>query len=112
MILKTEKDVKTAVRKWLSQLNVFWYMPSASIYGKSGIPDFICCVKGHFIAIETKSQKTGLKGLTPLQKKCSREIINSGGDYFCVCDNETINYMMCIVEQLLEDEEKTLQASN
>lgn len=54
-----EKAVKAKVKAVLESESVYYFMPPANGYGRTGIPDFICCVKaephGIFLAIETKA---------------------------------------------------------
>jgi hypothetical protein len=52
--VKRERDVKDAVKKILDQAGAYFFMPVPTGYGRHGIPDFIVCHKGRFIAIETK----------------------------------------------------------
>lgn len=53
--MKNEKHVKKAVRDVLNSTdNCYHFMPPANGYGRSGIPDIIGHVSGHFFAIETK----------------------------------------------------------
>jgi Holliday junction resolvase len=51
-------------------------MPQAGMYGKAGVPDYLCCHNGKFIAIETKAR--GNKP-TKLQEKQLNDITNAGG---------------------------------
>ena len=54
--MQNEKAVKTQVKKIIGNApTTWWFMPPANGYGRSGIPDFIGCVKGQMFAIETKS---------------------------------------------------------
>lgn len=55
--MQNEKAVKAQVKKILDTCThpVWWFMPPANGFGRSGIPDFVGCVKGHLFAIETKS---------------------------------------------------------
>ena len=53
-IYKNESDVKDDIKKILDKHGVWYFMPSMNGYGRAGIPDFICCVKGNFMAIEAK----------------------------------------------------------
>ncbi len=50
-----EGKVKEAVRKFLRARGVWFYQPVQNGMGQVGIPDFVCCYKGIFIAIETKA---------------------------------------------------------
>jgi len=51
-------------------------MRSASIYGKAGAHDFICCIRGRFVTIETKA---GNVKPTDLQIDFGKETIAAGG---------------------------------
>jgi hypothetical protein len=51
-------------------------MPIGTGYGSSGVPDFLCCVRGRFLAIEAKA---GKGKTTALQDKNIKQIIASGG---------------------------------
>ena len=64
--MKNERDVKAAVKEILKAAGAWWFMPVASGYGRQGIPDFIACVDGKFLAIETKF---GGNTTSPLQKR-------------------------------------------
>jgi len=52
-----ETKVKTAIRKILDAHEVYYFMPAANGYGRAGIPDIVCCINGHFVAIECKAGK-------------------------------------------------------
>jgi|TARA_R110002153_G_scaffold96771_3_gene231230 hypothetical protein len=58
--MKNEKDVKKAVKKVLDEYKeagMWYFMPPANGYGRSGIPDFIGCYKGNMFGVETKFGK-------------------------------------------------------
>lgn len=71
-----EARVKDAVKKMLCEHAVYWYMPSAATYGKSGFPDILCCVNGYFLTVECK---TGHNRPTALQEREMDSIRKSGG---------------------------------
>lgn len=50
-----EGKVKAAVKRLLKDRGIFWYCPVQNGMGVVGIPDFICCWNGRFLAIETKA---------------------------------------------------------
>lgn len=57
-----EGKVKKEVKAFLDSLgeDCWYYMPIPMGYGKRGVPDFIICYKGFFLAPETK--RDGGKG--------------------------------------------------
>ena len=57
MALTPEAKVKRDVAKILDKFNVYYFFPPANGYGRQGIPDIICCIHGHFLAIECKAGK-------------------------------------------------------
>jgi hypothetical protein len=50
-----EGRVKEAVKKELKSRGIWYFMPMQNGFGVVGIPDFICCWEGLFLAIETKA---------------------------------------------------------
>jgi len=79
-----ESKVKEKIKKILKAHGVWYAMPMGTGYGNSGVPDFLCCVKGRFVAIEAKAGK-GIP--TALQEKNLRDIKAADGWTFVV--NET-----------------------
>jgi len=50
-----EGRVKKRVAKFLAEQGIYYFFPMTGGYGKSGVPDIICCVRGRFVAIECKA---------------------------------------------------------
>jgi len=50
-----EALVKAKVKAVLESEGVYYFMPPANGFGRAGVPDFVCCVNGLFLAIETKA---------------------------------------------------------
>ena len=71
-----EALVKRKVKELLNTRGAYWFMPTTWGYGKSGVPDFVVCYRGVFVAIETKS---GDEQPTLLQKRNLADIIKRGG---------------------------------
>lgn len=76
MAATPESKVKDKIKKLLKEYKVYYAMPIGSGYGNSGVPDFLCCVDGQFLAIEAKA---GTNQATALQLKHLREIREAGG---------------------------------
>lgn len=96
MAATPEAKVKERVRTVLKLHKVYHFSPAANGYGRAGIPDFICCVNGFFLAIECKA---GANEPTALQKLELDAIMQAGGAALVV--NETnIEDVTKIVEGL------------
>ena len=39
----------------LAEYDAYYAMPIGTGYGNSGVPDFLCCVNGRFVAVEAKA---------------------------------------------------------
>lgn len=76
MGMTPEAKVKKAVRQVLDGLGAYYVMPVTGGYGKQGAPDFLVCLHGKFIGIETKA---GKGRLTALQEMNLKQIIEAGG---------------------------------
>jgi hypothetical protein len=76
MATTPEAKVKAKIKAILKAHNVYYAMPIGTGYGGSGVPDFLCCIKGKFLAIEAKA---GKGTTTALQEKNLKSIRESGG---------------------------------
>ena len=72
-----EAKVKKRIRAILDEHGVYYAMPIGTGYGNSGVPDFLCCVSGQFVAIEAKA---GKGKTTLLQDAHIARIRDSGGE--------------------------------
>jgi hypothetical protein len=84
MAATPEAKVKAKIKAILKEHGVYYAMPIGTGYGNSGVPDFLCCVNGWFLAIEAKA---GDNAPTALQLKNLTEINTAGGVSLIV--NET-----------------------
>lgn len=50
-----EKAVKAKVKAVLDSEGVYYFMPPANGFGRSGVPDIVACVNGLFVGIECKA---------------------------------------------------------
>ena len=71
-----EALIKKRIRKILDTTATYYAMPIGSGYGNSGVPDFLCCVQGKFLAIEAKA---GKGKTTALQDAHLKRIADCGG---------------------------------
>jgi len=71
-----EAKVKKAVVEGLRRLGIYYFFPQTGGYGRSGVPDIVCCVAGEFVALECKA---GDNTPTALQAAEMGRIQNAGG---------------------------------
>jgi len=100
MAATPEKKVKTKVESILKSAGVYYFFPATHGYGRSGVPDIICCVGGRFLAIECKA---GEGTTTALQDRELMRIRNAGG-WTLVINEENTHLVMVMVNTILESE--------
>jgi hypothetical protein len=68
--------VKKTIKAVLAHHGVYYAMPLGAGFGVAGVPDFLCCVDGVFLAVEAKA---GKGKTTPLQDRQIAAIQAAGG---------------------------------
>ena len=91
-----ENRVKAKVDRLLHQRKVWFYSPQAGPYGRAGIPDRVAIIRGQFVGIEVKADRT--KKPTALQRKCMAQIEASGGKCFLVYDDQTLETLRVYID--------------
>jgi Holliday junction resolvase len=87
MAATPESKVKAKIKAILKEHGVYYAMPIGTGYGNAGVPDFLCCVDGIFLAIEAKANG-GMP--TALQEKNLRDIEAAGG-VTCVLNEDNVS---------------------
>jgi Holliday junction resolvase len=93
--LTPEGKVKRKVVEVLKKHEVWYFFPANNGFGKSGIPDIIAIVDGHFVGIEVKSA-TGKP--TELQKICGKQIEEAGGTWLVVSNDVTLEVLDAVIQ--------------
>ena len=97
-----EKRIKDKCTKLLKAQGVYYFFPATHGFGRSGVPDIICCANGLFLGIECKA---GDNKPTALQEKEMQSIRDAGGTTIVV--NETNLTMLGeLIEELLNGNTK------
>ena len=73
---QNEAKVKALVKAIFKKYGVWYAMPMGQQFGRGGIPDFLACVNGWFLAVETKS---GSNKPTKLQQLELDGVSKAGG---------------------------------
>jgi Holliday junction resolvase len=79
-----EAKVKASVVKLLKKHGVYHFFPATHGFGRSGVPDIICCINGIFLAIECKA---GAGKTTALQDRELKRINEARGITFVINEN-------------------------
>jgi len=83
-----ERDVKRKVSALFSLAMehdpIYVWMPVTTTFGKRGL-DYICCVQGEFVAVETKRPKEHLR---PDQRQRARDMCMAGARVFIISSPE------------------------
>lgn len=85
-----EGKLKAFVKDRLREIGAYFFMPVQTGYGTTTL-DFLCCVDGTFVAIETKRKG---KKPTRLQQLKIQEIEDAGGIAFFCDDAEGFIHVM------------------
>lgn len=101
MAATPEKKVKTKVESILRSAGVYYFFPATYGYGRSGVPDIICCVGGRFLAIECKASGGTT---TALQDRELLRIRNAGGSTLIINEENTDQVLMAVVTILKSKE--------
>lgn len=75
-----EGKIKAAVKAVLKTYGAYWHCPVQNGMGAPSL-DFICCFRGKYFAVETKSPG---KRPTPRQEITISEIEKAGGKVFVI----------------------------
>ena len=83
-----EGKIKDKVNDLLKKYGVWRVAPNA-FYGRGGVPDILACAAGFFIGIECK--RDAKHKMTQLQEMEAESIVRSGGMFFLVYDDATLD---------------------
>jgi hypothetical protein len=96
-----EKKVKDKCVKLLKAHDVYYFFPATHGFGRSGVPDIICCVNGRFLAVECKA---GENKPTALQEKEMADIRKQNG-IAIVINEDNLTMLGSILRGLLDEED-------
>ena len=90
-----EAKVKKKVVDVIKKYSAYYFFPATGGYGRSGVPDIVCCYRGVFVGIECKA---GNNKPTPLQEAEMAKIRKAQGFTLVVNEDNIAD-----VEILLRD---------
>ena len=93
-----EGKVKDKVVAILKEHGAYYFFPATGGYGRSGVPDIVCCFQGRFIAFECKA---GKNTVTALQAREINAIEAAGGVAFVIYE-DNVQLVSSILKLLKE----------
>lgn len=96
-----EGRVKADVRKLLDEFGIYHFMPAANGFGRAGIFDFVCCVRGVFLGIECK--RDAKTAPTELQTREAKRVRHANGIVF-LANGVNITELKALINQIQEKE--------
>ena len=94
-----EKRVKDKVVKVLKHYGAYYFFPATYGFGRSGVPDIVCCFNGNFFAVECKA---GKNKPTTLQEREMEAIRNTGGTAL-VINEENLDHVRILIEKFIKE---------
>ena len=91
-----EGKVKDKIKKILKEHALYYVMPMGTGYGNAGVPDFLCCLNGRFLAVEAKAE--GGK-VSALQHKNLSDIESGGGEAWVVSPTNLDEFAQWVKEE-------------
>lgn len=88
-----EGKVKAAIKRWLQDRGIWYFMPVSSGMGMHGIPDFVCVWNGRALFIEAKAPGKR-HNTSEMQKHRIEEIRSAGGIAVVVDDVSQLNELV------------------
>jgi hypothetical protein len=91
-----EGKVKAKVKALLKEFRAYMHMPVQNGMGEPTL-DFIACLRGHFIAVETKAPG---KKPTKRQEVTMQQMIAAGAFVFVISTDAEVLVLRCYLELL------------
>lgn len=91
-----EKVIKDKVVSILKAEGIYYFMPPANGFGRSGVPDIVACVNGWFLAIECKANG----GKTTALQVREIEAIRRSNGVAVVIDETNYDMLPALIKKL------------
>lgn len=87
--------MKAQIKRVLQDSHTYFFMPVGGGYGRAGIPDFVACKNGHFIAIEAKAGH----GVTTALQDMELQKIKAAGGTALVVNEHNLNQLKEVLDE-------------
>ena len=94
-----EKTFENRIKKYLTENGIWHVKYFANGFTKSGIPDLLCAVNGHFLAIEVKAEN----GKPSQLQIYNIEKIRESGGHAVIVKPSQFEELKQLIQELLND---------
>lgn len=94
-----EAKVKKKVVDVIKKNSAYYFFPATGGYGRSGVPDVVCCYRGIFIGIECKAGSNKPTGLQELEMAK----IRTAGGFTLVVNEDNIDDVQIMFDAIERD---------
>ena len=92
-----EKNFENKIKKFLESKGCYFVKHFGCAFTKAGVPDLLCCVNGHFLAIEVKAET----GTTSYLQDHNIAKIKEAGGVAVVVKPSDFNDLKKLIEDLM-----------
>ena len=91
-----ERTVKAKVAEIFKKEGIWYFMPAMNGMGRAGIPDFIACVDGMFLGVETKAGKNKPTDHQVIEL----EAIQAAGGFSVVVNENSVGMLVDLIASI------------
>lgn len=95
-----EKNFEKQIRKFLESNGCYVVKQFGCAFSKAGVPDLLCCVNGHFLAVEVKASNGRPSALQEFNIK---KIIAANGRALILYPKDFDRFKQMVMELLQDD---------
>ncbi len=104
-----EGRTKAICKEVFKRLGVFYFMPPMTIYGKTGVSDFICIIAGRALFIEAKATAKNVP--TANQQRFRDQVQNAGASYWLI-NQDNVAQLPMLLRDFMEEIELCYSSSS
>jgi hypothetical protein len=97
-----ERAIVEVLKKFFKERGIFYIRNVGNNAMRAGLPDFVICLNGKFIAVECKS---GKNEISVIQGVVRDEILGNGGRYFVVNEDNLEQFKEWVFKETLKRDE-------
>lgn len=91
--MTSHAKLRKEITDWLKEIGAWYVCTNSQGYGRKGIPDILCCIRGKFVAIEVKIAPDKA---SPWQMRELHAVIEAGGISYIAWSLTQLKVDLCL----------------